>query len=298
MPLSLHSHSKRIECGFHLSRVSHYLFIDRIGWITMGKWIDERAWTVAMYICYILGFIVLSVAGYNYAMRMMGDTTLFMKVVVLLCICLFVALIVSLIFSIFITPVSELLNRLLLYWFHCKQNHANTQDIAEVNEEREVNTDNAIESDTVVPESNNAIESDTIVPESNENQTAPKEEVNADLQREDMKKEFMAKYVKFDCQELPIYEVFESLFDQEKSGAFAARAFKCAFNSLNWLKEFPGYNDAVRLFPHKDAIKGSKSNYSNANNNKNYSEEIIEETKSLLEDKLNELKAKAENQQN
>ena len=82
MPLSLHSHSKRIECGFHLSRVSHYLFIDRIGWITMGKWIDERAWTVAMYICYILGFIVLSVAGYNYAMRMMGDTTLFMKVVV------------------------------------------------------------------------------------------------------------------------------------------------------------------------------------------------------------------------
>ena len=155
----------------------------------MGKWIDERAWTVAMYICYILGFIVLSVAGYNYAMRMMGDTTLFMKVVVLLCICLFVALIVSLIFSIFITPVSELLNRLLLYWFHRKQNHANTQDIAEVNEEREVNTDNAIESDTVVPESNNAIESDTIVPESNENQTAPKEEVNADLQREDMKKE-------------------------------------------------------------------------------------------------------------
>ena len=264
----------------------------------MGKWIDERAWTVAMYICYILGFIVLSVAGYNYAMRMMGDTTLFMKVVVLLCICLFVALIVSLIFSIFITPVSELLNRLLLYWFHCKQNHANTQDIAEVNEEREVNTDNAIESDTVVPESNNAIESDTIVPESNENQTAPKEEVNADLQREDMKKEFMAKYVKFDCQELPIYEVFESLFDQEKSGVFAARAFKCAFNSLNWLKEFPGYNDAVRLFPNKDAIKGSKSNYSNANNNKNYSEEIIEETKSLLEDKLNELKAKAENQQN
>ena len=264
----------------------------------MGKWIDERAWTVAMYICYILGFIVLSVAGYNYAMRMMGDTTLFMKVVVLLCICLFVALIVSLIFSIFITPVSELLNRLLLYWFHRKQNHANTQDIAEVNEEREVNTDNAIESDTVVPESNNAIESDTIVPESNENQTAPKEEVNADLQREDMKKEFMAKYVKFDCQELPIYEVFESLFDQEKSGAFAARAFKCSFNSLNWLKEFPSYNDAVRLFPHKDAIKGTKSNYSNANNNKNYSKEILEGTKSLLNDKLEELKTKSENQQN
>jgi hypothetical protein len=264
----------------------------------MGKWIDERAWTVAMYICYILGFIVLSVAGYNYAMRMMGDTTLFMKVVVLLCICLFVALIVSLIFSIFITPVSELLNRLLLYWFHRKQNHANTQDIAEVNEEREVNTDNAIESDTVVPESNNAIESDTIVPESNENQTAPKEEVNADLQREDMKKEFMAKYVKFDCQELPIYEVFESLFDQEKSGTFAARAFKCALSAPNWLNNYPGYTDARRLFPHEDAIKGTKSNYSNANNEKNCSKEIMETIKKLHEDKLKEMRDKSETQQN
>lgn len=92
--------------------------------------------------------------------------------------------------------------------------------------------------------------------------------------------------------------MFESLFDQEKSGAFSARAFKCAFNSLNWLKEFPGYNDAVRLFPHKDAIKGTKSNYSNANNNKNYSEEILEATKSLLKDKLKELRTKSENQQN
>ena len=214
----------------------------------MGKWIDERTWSVAMYICYILCFIVLSVAGYNYTMSIMGDATLFMRVVVLLCISLFVALIVSLIFSIFITPVSELLNRLLLYWFHRKQNHSNTQDIAEVNEEREVNTDNAIESDTVVPESDN-----------NQVVAEPKAKINSDLQREDLKKDFLAKYVRFDCQELPIYEVFESLFDQQRSGAFAARAFKCAFNSLNWLKEFPGYNDAVRLFPNKDAIKGSKS---------------------------------------
>lgn len=277
MPLSLHSHSKRIECGFHLSRVSHYLFIDRIGWITMGKWIDERAWTVAMYICYILGFIVLSVAGYNYAMRMMGDTTLFMKVVVLLCICLFVALIVSLIFSIFITPVSELLNRLLLYWFHRKQNHANTQDIAEVNEEREVNTDNAIESDTVVPGSDN-----------NQVVAEPKEEINADLQREDLRKDFLAEYVRFDCQELPIYEVFESLFDQEQSGAFAARAFKCALSDPNWLKAYPGYKDAQRLFPHKDAIKGNKSNYSNANNNA-LSPAKEDKIKTILQDKFNEL---------
>ena len=32
----------------------------------MSKWINERAWMVSVYICYILSFIILSVAGYNY----------------------------------------------------------------------------------------------------------------------------------------------------------------------------------------------------------------------------------------
>lgn len=32
----------------------------------MSKWIGERSWTIAVYISYILGFVVLSVAGYNY----------------------------------------------------------------------------------------------------------------------------------------------------------------------------------------------------------------------------------------
>ena len=79
----------------------------------MSKWIDERAWTVSMYICYILGFIVLSVAGYHCAIDFIGSTSLFMKAVILICVCLIVALIVSLVFSIFITPISELLLRLL-----------------------------------------------------------------------------------------------------------------------------------------------------------------------------------------
>ena len=79
----------------------------------MSKWIDERAWTVSVYICYILEFIVLSVAGYHCAISLIGSTSLFMKAVILICVCLIVALIVSLVFSIFITPISELLLRLL-----------------------------------------------------------------------------------------------------------------------------------------------------------------------------------------
>ena len=32
----------------------------------MSKWINDRAWTVSMYICYALCFIILCVAGYNF----------------------------------------------------------------------------------------------------------------------------------------------------------------------------------------------------------------------------------------
>ena len=60
----------------------------------MSKWINERAWTVSMYICYILSFIILSVAGYNCTLRVVGDTTIFMKVILFVCVCLFVAMVV------------------------------------------------------------------------------------------------------------------------------------------------------------------------------------------------------------
>ena len=56
----------------------------------MSKWIDERAWTVSVYICYILGFIVLSVAGYHCAIDLIGSTSLFMKAVILICVSLIV----------------------------------------------------------------------------------------------------------------------------------------------------------------------------------------------------------------
>ena len=248
----------------------------------MSKWINERAWTISMYICYILCFIILSVAGYNYTLKIIGETTLFMKVVVLICICLFVALGVSLLFSIFITPLSELLNRMLLYMFHKKKDIILPQASGDIKEEKD---------DSTLNEGNS--ESDN---------SEGKEEKNGKIdidnsQREALKKEFMEKYVKSDCQELPIYDVFESLFNQQQSGAFAARAFQYALNDPYWLKDYPGYEDAKRLFPQPDAIKGTKSNYSNSNNNRNYSSKTIEATKSLLNDKLKELTATLENQE-
>ncbi len=228
----------------------------------MSKWINDRAWTVSMYICYALCFIILSVAGYNYTMSIIGETSSIMKVVLFICIILFVGFGVSMVFSIFITPLSELLSRLLWYLFRLKTKKAISPNIDA--------KEKSIEANTTANDSN----------------------------RNALKDEFVQSYVKSDCAHLPIYDVFESLFDQEKSGAFAARAFKCALSDPNWLKAYPGYIDAQRLFPHKDAIKGNKSNYSKANNNKAYSEDTIKETESLLKDKLKELEAKSVTLQN
>ncbi len=228
----------------------------------MSKWINDRAWTVSMYICYALCFIILCVAGYNFTMGIIGETSSIMKVVLLICIILFVGFGVSMIFSIFITPLSELLSRLLWHLFRLKTKKAISPNIDA--------KEKSIEANTTANDSN----------------------------RNALKDEFVQSYVKSDCAHLPIYDVFESLFDQEKSGAFAARAFKCALSDPNWLKAYPGYIDAQRLFPHKDAIKGNKSNYSKANNNKDYTEETIKETESLLKDKLKELEAKSATLQN
>ena len=198
----------------------------------MSKWINDRAWTVSMYICYALCFIILCVAGYNF----------------IICIILFVGFGVSMVFSIFITPLSEILSRFLWYLFRLKTKKGISPD--------------------------------------------------CDSERNALKEEFVQKYVRKDYKQSPIYEVFESLFDQEKSGTFAARAFKCALSAPNWLNNYPGYTDARRLFPHEDAIKGTKSNYSNANNEKNCSKEIMETINKLLEDKLKEMIDKSETQQN
>ena len=242
----------------------------------MNKWINERAWTVSMYICYILSFIILSVAGYNCTLRIVGDTTTFMKVILFVCVCLFVAMVVALVFAAFITPFSELLKRLLDFLFFRKTNTVIPQDseyMEKDSDKADANIESNLDAGNYDEHKERGNISDNVIP-----------------QRETLKKEFMEKYVKSDCQELPIYDVFESLFNQQQSGAFAARAFKCAMSEpIKWLKTFPGYEDAKRLFPLPDAIKGNKSNYSNANNKRIYSEDTIKETVSVLRDKLEEL---------
>ena len=112
---------------------------------------------------------------------------------------------------------------------------------------------------------------------------------NKSMSRDELKAAFVKEYVRVECKGEPIYDVFESLFDQKKSGAFAARAFKCAMSDpIKWLKSFPGYEDAKRLFPKRDAIKGGKTNYSNANNTV-YSEDTMNKTVKDIQDKLEEL---------
>lgn len=279
----------------------------------MNKWIDERAWKIAVYIVFLLCYIAFSVGGYNYTLRMVGDTNSLMKFVIFVCSCLFVAIVFSLIYSAFLTPISEFLTRLLYRLFPSK-----TEEMAKTVTDMQI-TDEGEDGNADGGEKENAEESadkdedgdrsegtnDNLLGETNTEETTPPENINEsrdddndmdisqdEVQVDALKEEFVKQYVRFECRDLPIYEVFASLFDQQKSGAFAARAFKCAMsNPIQWLKCFPGYEDAKKFFPNEDAIKGGKSNYSNANNKKDYSKKTIEETISLLENKLAELTA-------
>ena len=220
----------------------------------MSKWINDRAWTVSMYICYALCFIILSVAGYNYTMSIIGETSSIMKVVLFICIILFVGFGVSMVFSIFITPLSELLSRLLWYLFRLKTKKAISPNIDAM--EEDIETDNAANDTNIGVVSEPDECKDTIVTSID------------DSVRESLKAEFMSEYVRVEYRNLPIYDVFESLFDQEKSGAFAARAFKCAMSDpIKWLKSFPGYED----------------------NNTVYSEKTMNETVEVIQDRLKEL---------
>ena len=237
----------------------------------MSKWIDERAWNVSMYICYALCFIVLSVAGYNGITMLVGDVTLFMRAVLLICVCLFVALGVFLVFSVVITPFSELLNRLAVYLFEKKNS------IPAKNDEGEVE----VHDDSIVNDAEHHEVSGSADNHDNNKDEAP------DSVRVALKEEFIRDYVRYDHQNEMIYEVFEALFSQKKSGAFAAHAFKCALNE-KWLMCFPGYEAAKRLFPKEDSIKGTKSNYSNANNN-NIKPEKEKEVRDILLNKFKEL---------
>ena len=173
----------------------------------MSNWINERAWTMSVYICYVLGFIVLSVAGYHCAMALIGSTSLFMKAVILICVCLIVALIVSLVFSIFITPISELLLRLL----KMLQRKKHAEMVHNTMEEEKDSTDNK---------------------ENNEFSISPTEKQDKNT----LRSQFVARFVTEDHKNEPIYDVIDHVLNESREGAFAVRVIGCATElPLEWL---------------------------------------------------------------
>ena len=244
----------------------------------MNKWIDERAWKNSLYICYALSIIIVITAGYNYTLNIIGDTTSLMKVVWLICVCLFVAFGIFLGISVIITPLSELIYqifRLILYSVSLvkklvKKLYFRLRNRKEV----ELDIDNTVNDINLEVPFESA-------------ECKKEEEVNKkdEVVREASNKEFTSSYVKSEYKDSPIYDVLESLFIKQKSGAFAAHAFKFAKEDLNLLIMIPGYEAAKQLFPYEDAISGSCSNYSNALHG-NYSDDLKKNIINMIKNEL------------
>ena len=231
----------------------------------MSKWIDERAWTVSMYICYILGFIVLSVAGYHCTIALIGSTSLFMKAVILICVCLIVALIVSLVFSIFITPISELLLRLL----KMLQRKKYAEMVHSAAEEEKDSTD---------------------IKDNNEVSVSPAEEQDKNT----LKSQFVARFVMEDHKNEPIYDTIDQVLHEKGEGAFAARVVGCAANApLNWLKTIPTSKEMVNYFGLEAINSESSFNGGLTKFRKDSFKEGSNATAiNIMKDKLNELQNK------
>ena len=256
----------------------------------MNKWIDERAWKNSLYICYALSIIIVITAGYNYTINIIGDTTSLMKVVWLICVCLFVAFGIFLGISVIITPLSELIYqifRLILYSVSFVKKLLKKKLVKKLYFRWRNRKKVELDIDNTVNDINLEVLSESA-------ECKKEEDVNKidESAREALKKEFTSTYVTSEHKDSPIYDVFESLFIEQKCGAFAVRAFRCAKNdpSLKWLKIIPGFEDAKRLFPHKDAITGGSSNYSNALS-WNYTQGTIDYTVGMLNDKLKIIKS-------
>ena len=292
----------------------------------MNKWIDERAWKNSLYICYALSIIIVITAGYNYTLNIIGDTTSLMKVVWLICVCLFVAFGIFLGISVIITPLSELIYqifRLILYsvslvkklvkklYFRLRNRKEVELDIdntvndinfevpfesAECKKEEDVNKMDEVVRDALNKDFNrkeveldidNTVNDNYLEVPSESAECKKEEEVNKkdEVVREASNKEFTSSYVKSEYKDSPIYDVLESLFIKQKSGAFAAHAFKFAKEDLNLLIMIPGYEAAKRLFPYEDAISGSCSNYSNALHG-NYSDDLKKNIINMIKNEL------------
>ena len=228
----------------------------------MSKWIDERAWTVSMYICYILGFVVLSVAGYHCAIALIGSTSLFMKAVILLCVCLIVALIVSLVFSIFITPISELLLRLL----KMLQRKKYAEMVHSVAKEEKDSTD---------------------IKDNNEVSVSPAEE----QVKNTLKSQFAAKFVTEDHKNEPIYDVIDHVLNESREGAFAARVIGCATElPLKWLVKKLSSEEMVYYFGEEAICSKGAYNTAMTKFRKNaFKEESYSDTINIMKDRLKQL---------
>ena len=236
----------------------------------MSKWINERAWTMSVYICYVLGFIVLSVAGYHCAMALIGSTSLFMKAVILICVCLIVALIVSLVFSIFITPISELLLRLL----KMLQRKKHAEMVHNTMEEEKDSTD---------------------IKENNEFSISPAEKQDKNT----LRSQFVARFVTEDHKNEPIYDVIDHVLNESREGAFAVRVIGCATElPLEWLVKKLSSEEMVYYFGEEAICSKGAYNTAMTKFRKNaFKEESYSDTINIMKDRLKQLQNERKKEQ-
>lgn len=246
----------------------------------MSKWIDERTWNISMYICYVLGFIVLSGAGYNYTMEFVGDTSSTMKMVILVCVCLTVALIMFLAFSIFVTPFSELLFRLRKRFQREEEPEAPVA-IEDDGEYQSSDGENQL-SQTAVPEENRTEETNE---QEKEGQPEKDKEVPTYDEKDKLRSQFMSRYVVDGYKNKRIYDTIDQALNERKEGAFAAKVIIAAANHLKWLSSMPSGKVMAEFFG-EEAIHSVSSFDSGKTTFKNASKEELSGIINSLESKL------------
>lgn len=126
-----------------------------------------------------------------------------------MCVCLLVALIVLLAFSALITPLSELILRMLK-----RLQQSKIVDVpAPVNEEK----------------------GDAEVVIGGESPISPSE----NQEKNTLRSQFMARYVADNHKKEPIYDVIDHVLNERKEGAFAAKIIISAHQHFQWLTSMP-----------------------------------------------------------
>ena len=258
----------------------------------MSKWICERAWTISMYLCYVFGYFVVSVALYNYTMSFVGITNMPMKVAIF--VCLLVAIIGCLVFSLFVAPFSELIHRFLLWNIKKKKNIRSgesngvdcEQDFSEIKETMvcpDSDQYNSIPLNSEFELSDycgNAItheEAKLNYPSFNNDDNSIK------------RQKFREDYVSENFKDKPIFDVLCQVLDRYQEGAKTLLAFYCA-KRQGWILCIPTYKDARDIFG--DKVHSKASNYSTQYKkctNDDFTSNEITTMENLLKDKLSSL---------